>query len=145
MSGRVYLLGMGVFARLFHRQGEFPAPLRADLDAQGLLYLAEAAGGSLRYADFRAPGKRFKGKRSGRVWGIAVTRSRLVVVTGGQVELDAPWRSPLGDGVDVQQLDGKLVIGFEGALRDPRSSGRVEIHAAVPDAERAVAVIASLR
>ena len=136
---------MGVFARIFHKQGELPAPLRAELDAEDLLYLAEAAGGSLRYADFRAPGKRFKGKRSGRVWGIAVTRSRLVVVTGGQVELNAEWHSPLGDGVDVQQLDGKLVIGFEGALRDPLSSGRVEIHAAVPDGERAISIISALR
>ena len=53
---------MGFLARLLLGNGSLRPALRAELEQEGLVLVAEGLSGSLRYAHFKAPGKRFHGK-----------------------------------------------------------------------------------
>jgi hypothetical protein len=68
---------VGIFSRFFF-SGKLPDPLRAELEAEGIVLLEEDLRGTITYRNYRAPGRRY-GLRKARIAGaIAVTRQRVV-------------------------------------------------------------------
>ena len=53
---------MGFLGKLLLGNGTLRAPLRQELEAEGLVRIEEDLHGSVRYEHFKAPGKRFHGK-----------------------------------------------------------------------------------
>ena len=98
---------MGIFGRLFY-SGKLPQPLRAELDAEGVVLLEEDLRGTVTYRNYRAPGKRY-GIRKTRIAGaIAVTRQRVVAWGMGGRQIDVPLGYP---GVEIAR-DGEEKVVF---------------------------------
>jgi hypothetical protein len=125
---------VGIFSRFF-LSGKFPDPLRAEIDAEGVVLLEEGLRGTLTYRNYRAPGRRY-GLRKARIVGaVAVTRRRVVVWGAGR-QVDVPLGYP---GVEVAR-DGeeKVMFAFEASAFHADRSGRVEVRLRTPSAARIV-------
>ena len=125
---------MGIFSRFF-LSGKLPAPLRAELDAEGVVLLEEDLRGTLTYRNYRAPGKRYGISKRRIVGAVAVTRQRVVVWGAGR-QVDVPLGYP---GVEVAR-DGeeKVMFAFEASAFHTDRSGRVEVRLRTPGAARIV-------
>lgn len=79
---------MALFERFRLGSGEFKPELLAELEGEGLVALEQGLKGSIRYDNFKAPGRRFHGKVTGERLAIAVTEKRIAVCCrSGSVEL----------------------------------------------------------
>jgi hypothetical protein len=130
---------VGIFSRFFY-SGKLPDPLRAELEAEGVVLLEEGLRGTLTYRNYRAPGRRY-GMRKVRIAGvIAVTRLRVVVWGAGR-QVDVPLGYP---GVEVAR-DGeeKVMFAFDASAFHTDRSGRVEVRLRTPSAARIVELCAA--
>src|SRR5215831_11807709 len=64
--------------------GRIPEPLRSQLQTEGITLLDEAIKGSVTYRDFSAPGKRDLWRRQWYVGSIALTKVRLLALSGSK-------------------------------------------------------------
>ena len=126
------------FARLLMGTGKLPERVRGELQSEGLVLIEEGLTGSVRYAHFKAPGRRHYGTIIGARVGIGVSRERLAVYSrSGRAKLiDSPFSTEGLDFVEVTAEDeDRLIIHIDydrGAV--PDISGKVGIHARTPDA-----------
>jgi hypothetical protein len=133
-------------SRLLLGDGALSPPVRAALEAEGLVLIAENLPGSVRYNRFKAPGRRFHGKVTLERLAIAITEERCVVhCRSGRVELiDSPYTSPHWEMVELTtDGDDKLVIRVDYDRAEiPKVSGRITITAKT---RRAVEIVDQLR
>jgi hypothetical protein len=133
---------VGIFGRLFF-SGKLPEPLRAELEAEGVVLLEEDLRGTITYRNYRAPGRRY-GLRKARIAGaIAVTRQRIVAWGMGGRQVDVPLGHP---GIEVAR-DGeeKVVFAYDASAFHANRSGRVEVRLRTPSAARIVELYATPR
>ena len=78
---------MALFERFRMGRGQFKPELRAALESEGLVVLAEGLKGSIRYDNFKAPGKRFNGKVTASGWRSGSARNDSPCAAGR-----AAWR-----------------------------------------------------
>ena len=79
---------MNFFSRLLLGTGELKPELRAALEAEGLVALEEGLSGSVRYRNFKAPGRRFHRRVTAERIGLGISESRLAVYCrSGRVKL----------------------------------------------------------
>ena len=129
---------MGWFANLLLGKGTLKPSLRSALESEGVVLIEEGLIGSIRYSNFKAPGKRFKGKITGECFGLGISERRLAVYCrSGRVKLiDQPFTEPRLSAIEVS-LDGEdavaLLIDFDRA-GVPRVSGKMTIRARTPNA-----------
>lgn len=141
MRGR-YVAPVGWFAKLLLGNGTLKPSLRAALESEGIVLIEEGLPGSIRYANFKAPGKRYRGKITGECFGLGISEQRLAVYCrSGRVKLiDQPFTEPRLSAIDVS-LDGEervaLRIDFDRA-EVPKVSGQMTISARTPNAARVV-------
>ena len=133
---------MGWLANLLLGNGSLKPSLRAALESEGVVLIEEGLVGSIRYSNFKAPGKRFKGKITGECFGLGVSERRLAVYCrSGRVKLiDQPFTEPRLSAIDVS-LEGEdrvaLRIDFDRA-EVPKVSGQMTIRARTPNAATVV-------
>ncbi len=130
---------MGIFSRIFF-SGKLPEPLRAELEAEGIVLLEEDLRGTITYRNYRAPGRRY-GLRKARIAGaIAVTRQRVVAWGMNGRQIDVPLGYP---GVRVAR-DGeeKVEFAFDATHVHADRAGRVEVRLRTPNAARIVELCA---
>ena len=133
---------VGFFTNLLLGKGTLKPSLRADLESEGLVLIEEGLVGSIRYSNFKAPGKRFKGKITGECFGLGISERRLAVYCrSGRVKLiDQPFTEPRLSALDVS-LDGEdrfaVRIDFDRGVV-PKVSGQMTITARTPSARRIV-------
>ena len=133
---------MGLFTKLLLGNGTLKPKLRAALESEGVVLIEEGLVGSIRYANFRAPGKRFKGKITGECFGLGISERRLAVYCrSGRVKLiDQPFTEPRLSAIDVSR-DGEervaLRIDFDRGVV-PKVSGQMTISAKTPNAAKVV-------
>jgi hypothetical protein len=133
---------VGLFTNLLLGKGTLKPSLRAELESEGLILIEEGLVGSIRYSNFKAPGKRFKGKITGECFALGISERRLAVYCrSGRVKLiDQPFTEPRLSAIDVS-LDGEdavaLLIDFDRA-DVPKVSGQMTIRARTPNAARIV-------
>ena len=98
--------------------------------------------GSIRYSNFKAPGKRFKGKITGECFGLGISRKRLAIYcrSGRAKLIDQPFTEQRMSAIEVSQ-DGEdavaLLIDFDRA-DVPKVSGKMTIRMRTPNAARVV-------
>jgi hypothetical protein len=133
---------VGLFTKLLLGNGTLKPELRAALESEGVVLIEEGLPGSIRYANFKAPGKRYRGKITGQCFGLGISKQRLAVYCrSGRVKLiDQPFTEPRLSALDVS-LEGEdrfaLRIDFDRAAV-PKVSGQMTIHARTPNAARVV-------
>jgi hypothetical protein len=136
---------VGLLARLVLGNGTLKPELVAALRAEGLVRIAEGLPGSLRYTNFKAPGRRFHGKVSRERIGLGISERRVVAYCRtGRVKLaDSPYTSAAFDMLELRVRDGRLEFHVDyDKGSDPRFSGRITIGMALPDADAAAEEIA---
>ena len=104
---------MGFLGRLILGTGELPAGVRSELESEGLVLAEEGLSGSVRYRNFRAPGRRFDRKVTPVRVGIGVSEDRLAAYcASGRGELmNSSWDSPQLAALDVS-FDGGNKVDF---------------------------------
>lgn len=130
---------MNVLLRLLIGTGQLPEDVRSELEAEGVVVLAECLSGSLTLRSYRAPGRRAGWKRSAVSGAVVVTQRRLVVWVGGSRNIDVPLDDPRRAAVSVE-AEGPDRVRFAydaGAFHDDRS-GQVEVRLRTPEAARIV-------
>ncbi|WP_432845740.1 hypothetical protein ACQPXB_33830 [Amycolatopsis sp. CA-161197] len=136
---------MNFFARALLGSGRLPGAVRAEVQGEGVVYLAEGLTGSVRYHGYRAPGVWRFGAVDSTAGALVVTRRRLLVwLTGGEQKgrhLDVPLREGRPFGVTVRVGERRLVLGYEPATFHADRSGRVEVRFRSAEAPRIAALL----
>jgi hypothetical protein len=138
---------VGLFTKLLLGNGTLKPSLRAALESEGVVLVEEGLPGSIRYANFKAPGRRYRGKITGQCFGLGISERRLALYCrSGRVKLiDQPFTEPRLSAVDVS-LDGEdrvaLLIDYDRA-EVPKVSGQMTIRARTPNAARVVEELTS--
>jgi hypothetical protein len=130
---------MRLLATLFGFGGRtLPVRVREELEAEGLVLVEERMPGSVRYAHFRAPGRRFHGKITPQGMAIGISEKR-VVVYGLAKLVDSEFTSAHLDMVDVAAVDGRVELNVDyDRGSDPKVRGRIRIRAKTPNADAIV-------
>jgi hypothetical protein len=119
-------------------KGRFPADVRAELERERIVLIAEGIPGRVT----RHPGA---SRKSGTIAALAITQQRLVLYGMGQPLLDVTWDS--GDAREIElttQEDG-LDLAFDAERLSEDGSGRVELFLRIADAAALVAAIEQRR
>jgi hypothetical protein len=133
---------VGLFTKLLLGNGTLKPKLRAALESEGVVLVEEGLPGSIRYANFKAPGRRYRGKITGECFGLGISEQRLALYCrSGRVKLiDQPFTEPRLSALDVS-LDGEdgvaLLIDYDRAAV-PKVSGQMTIRARTPNAPTVV-------
>jgi hypothetical protein len=109
------------------RKGRFPADVRAELDRERVVLLAEGIPGTVS-----AP------RKGGTIAALAITQQRLVVYALGEPLIDASWDS--GDARDIDITVQEKGVRFAFAA-DPDTVERNELVLAIGDGAALLAAI----
>jgi hypothetical protein len=64
---------VGRFTKLVLGNGTLKPELRAALESESVVLIDERLPGSITYANFKAPGRRFRGKITGECFGLGIS------------------------------------------------------------------------
>ena len=133
---------MGFLADLFLGNGTLKPQIKAQLESEGVVLIEEGLTGSVRYDNFKAPGKRFKGKVTGERMGLGISQKRFVVYcrSGRGKLINTEFSEPRLRMVDVSLEDDDRVvinIDFDQGLV-PKVSGQMKLRPRSPNARRIV-------
>ncbi|MBJ7522062.1 MAG: hypothetical protein JHC84_20340 [Solirubrobacteraceae bacterium] len=118
---------MGSLSRLL-LGGYVPDALRAELDAEAVLILAEDCPGTLTYRNFRSPRRRASLKKQGIRAAVVVTSRRVVICRRSGPLLDVPFDDPRFAALEWEEdRPDRFCVGFDVAVFHDDWSGRWEI------------------
>ncbi|BBX75276.1 hypothetical protein H7H78_12520 [Mycobacterium shinjukuense] len=130
---------MAVVVRKWFGIGKFPADLRAQLEAEGVIYLAEYVAVTRRFSGV-IPGLRAAHSIASYVGSLAFTTQRALGTLSslpklaGRV-LDVPWDAPQTGAATAEISPTGLRLDLDVAKVDPRFHGELSLHfkADIPD------------
>ncbi len=104
---------MGFLGQIFLGTGELPTAIRSELESECLVLAEEGLSGSVRYSNFKAPGKRFNGKVTPVRIGVGVSEVRIVAfcASGRGKLMNSRWDSTQLAALDVS-FDGRKTVDF---------------------------------
>jgi hypothetical protein len=111
--------------------------------AEGIELHVRKAKVSVAYDNYRAPGKRFNGKRHLSSGGVLVTRQRIVLWAAGQRWLDLARETLPSPALDVSTDDGVLQVAFAAESFHPDRSGQVRVRLWTSEAQRVATLLAA--
>ena len=114
----------------------------AALTAEGVVLHLRRLKTSVAYDDYRAPGKRFNGKRQLTSGGVLVTARRAVLWAGGVRQLDLDRSTLPSPSLEIRSEPGVFEVGFAAQDFHPDRSGRVRIRWWTPEAARVEELLA---
>ncbi len=92
---------------------------------------------TVRFRDFRAPGRVHRGRVTRFRGALVVTDQRLVVLMGRDRLLDAPFATPgARDALELSATADGLDLAFDAAAFHPDRSGQVHVVARVANAQQ---------
>lgn len=129
LSYRAY---MAVFLRKLVRIGKLPGELRAEVEAEGLLYIAEYVAITRRFRGV-VPGLRSSGSVASYVGALALTNQRVVGTLSSVPKLtgrtiDLRWDAVQSGPVKAELSVTGLTLDVDLAAVDPRCSGELSMH-----------------
>ena len=115
---------MAVFLRKLLRIGKLPDELRAEVEAEGIIHLAEYVAVTRRFSG-RVPGKRSAGEIASYVGSLALTNQRVLGILSSVPKLagrtiDQRWDAPQRGTVKAELSATGLVIDINVAEVDAR-------------------------
>ena len=138
---------MAFLARLLLGNGQLKPSLRAALESEGLVILEEGLSGSVRYRNFKAPGRRFHGKVTLERIGLGVSKQRLAVYcrSGRAKLIDTPFSDPRLNALDVAVQGDTVSMRIDYSRVDvPNVSGEIAIMARTLNAANIVEYLQDL-
>ena len=128
---------MAVFLRKMLGIGGLPEDMRAQVDAEGVLFLAEFVPVTYRFSG-KVPGKGAKINISSYVGAVALTRRRVLgtlssVPNKAARTVDHEWNAPGGSMVEATLDESGLTLsGSDLSVIDPTFAGSVSLHYKTP-------------
>jgi hypothetical protein len=127
---------MAVFLRKLLRIGGLPDELRAEIEAEGVLYLAEYVPVTRRFSG-KIPGKRAHGDVSSYVGSLALTNQRALGTLSSVPKLtgrtiDQPWSAPQSGTVIAELSEAGLHLEVDLSGVDPRCEGQLSLQYKTP-------------
>jgi hypothetical protein len=123
---------MAVFLRKLLRIGKLPDELRAEVEAEGIIHLAEYLAVTRRFTG-RIPGMRAAGSVSSYVGSLVLTNQRVLATLSAVPKLagrtiDLRWDAPQAGTVKAEVTESGLILDVDVADVDPRCSGQLSMH-----------------
>ncbi len=127
---------MAVFLRKLLRSGGLPDELRAEIEAEGVLYLAEYVPVTRRFSG-KIPGKRAHGDVSSYVGSLALTNQRALGTLSSVPKLagrtiDQPWSAPQSGTVTADLSEAGLHLEVDLSGVDTRCEGQLSLQYKTP-------------
>ncbi len=127
---------MAVFLRRLLRIGGLPDQLRAEAEAEGILFLAEYVAVTRRFSG-KIPGKRAKGDVSSDVGSLVLTGQRVLGTLSSVPKLagrtvDQRWDAAQSGTVTAELSETGLQIDVDINAVDPRFEGDLSLHYKTP-------------
>ena len=122
---------MAVFLRKLLRIGGLPDELRAEIEAEGVLYLAEYVPVTRRFSG-KIPGKRAHGDVSSYVGSLALTNQRVLATLSSVPKLagrtiDQPWSAEQSGTVTADLSEAGIHLEVNISAVDPRCEGQLSL------------------
>jgi hypothetical protein len=123
---------MAVFLRKLLGIGKLPSELRAEVEAEGILHLAEYVSVTRRFSG-RVPGVRSAGSISSYVGSLVLTNQRVLGTLSSVPKLagrtiDVRWDAPQDGAVKAELSATGLTLDVNVAEVDPRCEGQLSLH-----------------
>jgi hypothetical protein len=123
---------MAVFLRKLLRIGNLPDELRAEVQAEGVIHLAEYVAITRRFTG-RVPGMRSAGSISSYVGSLVLTNQRVLGTLSSVPKLagrtiDLPWDTPQIGTVKAELSETGLLLEVNVAEVDARCTGHLSLH-----------------
>jgi hypothetical protein len=123
---------MAVFLRKLFRIGRLPSALRAEVDAEGVLFLAEYVAVTRRFRG-TVPGLRSGGSIASYVGSLVITNERVLGTLSSVPKLagrtiDQRFDAPQTGAVKAELSRTGLTLDVDVAAVDPRCSGELSLH-----------------
>jgi len=127
---------MAVFLRKLLRIGGLPDDMRAEVEAEGIIYLAEYVPVTRRFSG-KIPGKRAKGNVASYVGSLVLTNQRVLGTLSSVPKLtgrtiDQRWGVPESGTVTADFSDAGLHIEVDINAVDPRCEGELSLQYKTP-------------
>jgi hypothetical protein len=127
---------MAVFLRKLLRIGGLPSELRAEVEAEGVIHLAEYVAVTRRFSG-RIPGKRAKTNISSYVGTLVLTNTRVLGTLSSVPKLagrtiDQTWDAPQSGTATAELSATGLQIDVDINAVDPRFEGQLSLHYKTP-------------
>jgi len=135
---------MAVFLRKMLGIGGLPPDMRAEVESEGVLLLAEFVPVTYRFSG-TVPGKVAKGNLSSYVGALALTRRRVLATLSSVPNkagrtVDHEWDAPSGSMVEaVLDGSGLTLSGSDLSVVDPTFAGSVSLHYKTPLSDEVLA------
>lgn len=130
---------MAVFLRRLLRVGKLPGELRDELEAEGVVFLAEYVPVTRRFSG-RIPGRRSSGSVVSYVGSVAFTSQRALTTLSivpklAARTLDVRWDDPRRGAVKAEISGAGVTMNLDVSEVDPRFSGQLSLRykTAIPD------------
>ena len=122
---------MAVFLRKLLRIGRLPDQIRAEVEAEGIIHLAEYVPVTRRFTG-RVPGMRSAGSISSYVGSLVLTNQRVIGTLSSVPKLagrtiDLRWDAPQTGTVKAELSETGLVLDVDVAEVDPRCTGHLSL------------------
>lgn len=123
---------MAVFLRKLFRIGKLPSELRAEVEAEGLLFMAEYVAVTRRFRG-AVPGLRSSGSIASYVGSLVLTNERVLATLSSVPKLagrtiDLRWDAVQSGPVNAEISATGLTLDVDVAAVDPRCSGELSLH-----------------
>lgn len=123
---------MALLLRKLLRIGKLPEEMRAELEAEGILHLAEFVPVTRRFSG-SIPGKRAAGSVSAYTGALVLTNQRVVATLSTVPKLagrtiDQPWTAAQTGSVAAELSPTGLMLDADIAQIDPRCQGELSLH-----------------
>jgi len=123
---------MAVFLRKLFRIGKLPSELRAEVEAEGLLFVAEYVAVTRRFRG-AVPGLRSSGSIASYVGSLVLTDERVLGTLSSVPKLagrtiDVRWDAAQAGPVKAEISATGLTLDVDLAAVDPRCSGELSLH-----------------
>ncbi|MCV7154031.1 hypothetical protein [Mycolicibacterium pyrenivorans] len=123
---------MAVFLRKLFRIGKLPSELRAEVEAEGLLFMAEYVAVTRRFRG-AVPGLRSSGSIASYVGSLVLTDQRVLGTLSSVPKLagrtiDVRWDAAQAGPVKAEISATGLTLDVDLAAVDPRCSGELSLH-----------------
>lgn len=119
--------------------GKLPPAIRAQLEADGgILYLAESAGATATFENFRSPGFYCSSRTMGFIGYLALSQKRLAAHAGlwDRINLNVPFADPRLNSISIEAERKTIALRYDASKMNPKASGRITVRYHVPDPEK---------
>jgi hypothetical protein len=123
---------MAVFLRKLLRIGKLPDEIRAEVEAEGIIHLAEYVPVTRRFSG-KIPGKRSAGDIASYVGSLVLTNQRVLGTLSSVPKLagrtiDQRWDAPQAGTVKAELSESGLLLDVDINAVDPRCTGKLSLH-----------------